>query len=108
MAAEEVNYRLGITAMPLHAQAERFYSLQENPAVIRTDAGAQVAQRHQSHAQGEGNWVQVAKIVGITEPVVGGVRFVVDLELRVGPVELAGIYDDAADSGAVPAHPFGQ
>ena len=94
--------------MPFHTQTKRLYPLQEYPAVVGADGGPEVAQRHQPHAQGEGNRVEVAEIMGITKSVIGVVRLVVNLELRIGPVEPAGVDDDAADSGAMSSHPFGQ
>ena len=46
--------------------------------------------------------------MGIAQTVVGMIRFVVEVEFGVGPVEGAGVDDDAAQARAVTANPLGQ
>ena len=46
-------------------------TLQEQPAVVRAHAGAEIAQGHQPHAHDEGQMVQIAQIAGVAQAVVG-------------------------------------
>ena len=46
--------------------------------------------------------------MGITDPVVTCVGFIIESEFGICPVKLAGINNDAADTGAVSSHPFGK
>ena len=56
-----VGHGLAVFAVPFHAQGEGLDALEKEPAVVRRDAGPEVAQRHQTHAQGEGDGVHLAR-----------------------------------------------
>jgi len=97
-----------VVAVPLHAERQSFNALEEQPGVVRRQTGAEVAQRHQPHAQNIRQRGQFPEIMRIAQSVVTGVRFGQERETAAFPVEASRIHHDAADGGSVAAQPFGQ
>ena len=96
-----------VVADAVHAQSQRFDALQNQERVEGRNRRAHVAQRHDAGTADVGSG---AECFGIDDAVVGHVRFVETLELRLvlGPRELAAIDDDAADGIAMAAEVLGQ
>ena len=57
---------------------------------------------------GKGDRIHISQVVVIAEAMVGGVRFIVNTEFGIFPVELSGVDNDSSQTGAVSAYPFGQ
>jgi hypothetical protein len=107
MLREEARYREGVLAVAGHAEVEGLDALEEEPCVVRRQAGAQVAQRDGPEAQGEGDLAELGREVdGPAQAVVVLVGLGEERELGIGPVEAARVRDDAAYRGAVAAEPF--
>ena len=99
----------GVFAMAFHAKMKSFDSLQKHPGVVWRETSAEIAHGHSAHAEDEREWREhVGEIVAPTESVVGGVGLVVEWVLSAGPIELPRVNDDAADTSAVSAEPFGE
>ncbi|MNZ66269.1 hypothetical protein D3C78_844880 [compost metagenome] len=96
-----------VLGVALHAQGQGFQALQDQEGVERRQRCACVAQRHHAAATDEGGG---AEGFGVGDAVIGRVGGVEQGEafLVVGPWELAGVDDDAADAGAVAADVLGQ
>jgi len=99
----------GVVAVAFHAEGKGFDSLQELPGVVRRDAGTEIAKRDGAHAEdvGEGG-EHVGEVVAPAETVVGAIGLVKEGVFAAGPVEAAGVDDDAAEAGSVTAEPFGE
>src|SRR3569833_2990570 len=97
---------LGVVGVALGAQAERLAAQQELLGGEGVEAGAQVAEELDAHADDEGDG---AERLPELEPVVA-VRRLHHLREPVGvlaPVELAAVHHHAADGRPVPADPLG-
>ena len=95
-----------VLAMPLHAERERFDSLQKHPRIVGRDARTEIAERNHAHADGKGDRAKRADVCGPTHAVVTGIGLREEREFFRIPIELSGIDDDAADGRAVAAHPL--
>ncbi len=104
---QERGHRHRVVAVALHAQRQRFQPLQDHEGVERRQRRAHVAQRHNAAATNEGGR---AEGLGIDHAVIGRVGGIEQREtFRVlGPRETATIDNDAAQSGTVTTHVFGQ
>ncbi len=91
-----------VFAVTLHAQGERFDALQELPCVIGRKARAEVAKRHEPHAEDVGQRAEfVGQVDGVADAVVAFVRLGEQGMLAGCPVKLSGVNDDSADAVAV-------
>jgi hypothetical protein len=99
--------RQGVVADAVHAQGQGFDALQDLEGVEGRDGRAGVAQRHHARPADVGRRAQG---LGVDHAVVAHVRLVQALEagLVLGPGELAGIDDGAAQAGAVAAQVLGE
>jgi hypothetical protein len=95
-----------VRGVALHTQAQGLEALDQLEGAEGVEAGAEVAQDLDTHADREGDG---AKGFVELEPVVALRRFVELREtLRVlPPVELTGVDDNASDGGAVATNPLG-
>mmetsp|Transcript_7243 Transcript_7243/g.18419 ORF Transcript_7243/g.18419 Transcript_7243/m.18419 type:complete len:464 (-) Transcript_7243:43-1434(-) len=99
----------GVLAVALHAQGQRLDALEELPGVVGRDAPAEVAQRHRQHAQFVRQRRQgFGQVVAPAQAPVRRVRLVEQRVLAGAPLEAALVDHDAADAGAVAAHPLRQ
>jgi hypothetical protein len=105
MCLEPLGQREGVLRMPLSAQGQGLDAEQQLLGRKRVQAGAEVTQNLDTHADGKGD---VAKRLPELEPVVarGGLDELREAVGVLAPVELAGVDDDAANGGAVAADPF--
>lgn len=108
MVFQELRNLQGVGAVAFHAQRKRFDSLQEEPCRVRRERRPLIAQPDRAQPQNERQRIQFPEIVGETESVITAVRFVVERELRIGPVEIPGIDDHSSDAGSVSADPLGK
>ncbi len=94
-----------ILRVALHAQMERLYPCRIRKALKGESARASIAQSLHSSFEYERQW---AECLGVRKSVIGGIGIGELLEAAgSGPVELAGINDNAADCGAVTAEELG-
>ena len=101
--------RQRVGAVFLHAQRQGFDALQEEPRVVRREAGTEIAQRDGAHAQDEGQWSERGrKVVAPAESVVAVVRIIIERVLSCPPREAAAVHHQTANAGAVAADPLGQ
>ena len=108
MMLQELRHLPRIGAVALHAQRKRFDSLQEEPCRVRRERRPLIAQPDRTQPQNERQRIQFPEIVCETQSVIAAVRFVVERELRIGPVEIPGIDDHSSDAGSVSADPLGK
>ena len=99
----------GVFAVAIHAKGEGFDSLKELPGVVRGDTGTEVSKGDGAHAEdvGEGG-EHVWKVVSPAEAVIGAIRLVEEGVFASGPVEAAGVDDDATEAGSMATEPFGE
>ena len=102
---QEFSNSLGVLYMALHAQAQGFQTLQEQPRVERRLAGSDIPQYLHPGFEDIGSRAQVR----INKPMVAAVWFGEIGEAPAGfPVEITTIDDHASDGGAVPADELGR
>ena len=102
MRLQVARHPQGVVADAVHAQGQGLDALQNLEGVHRTERRAHVAQRHHARPADVG---RSAQCLGIDDPVVTHVGLVEAPEagLVLGPRELAGVDDRAADRGAMAA-----
>lgn len=107
VALQMLGERERVVADAIHPKGERLYPLEDEEGVEGGQRGAGVAQRDDAGAADVGGGAQG---LGVDDAVVAGVGLVQALEafLVLGPGELAGVDDGAADGGAVAAQVLGQ
>src|SRR6185312_13513035 len=90
--------------MPLHAQGQRFQTLQEKPGVQGGDSRTDVT--HQLHAC-LNNISQRSECIDEAQTMIGGIRLDQSGKTSVRPVEFAAIHDHAANGCTMPANKLG-
>ena len=102
---QELEHRMGIRHVAVHANAERLDALQQLKGIGRREAGAEVAQAFGARAHDEGG---LAELLVEDDAVISGIGLGQHRKFAGGaPVEPAAIDDDAADGDAMAADPFG-
>ena len=104
---KEAGHRHGVLAVTVHAHVQGLDALEDEEAVKGRDGGAHVAQRHHPRPADVGRRAQG---LGVDHAVVGDIGFVEPTEARLvlGPGELAGVHQGAADGGAVATQVLGE
>ena len=105
MVRQELHHLLGVLGVAVQAQREGLHALQQQEGIEGRNGGAGVPQEDGPDIGDEGGG---ASGVHEADAVVAGVRLRNGGVLAAGlPVELAGIHDDPAQSGAVAADELG-
>ncbi len=106
MAREEFGDGLGVVAVPLHAQRQRLDAGEDHEGVEGRQRGTEVAQAENAAGDREGEIAErlLQLDAVIFRPRLGQHR----IFAARGPVERAGIDDDAAERIAVAAEKLGQ
>ena len=97
----------GILRVSGHSQVQGLEALHEEEGVERRQGRAEVAQERDAGLDDVGDVPQGLERFDEVDPVIARVRLGDQRELAVGPVELAGIDDQAADGCAVTADELG-
>ncbi len=106
MSSEIFHYLLRVLSMSVQSQGQSLHTLQKQECVEGGDTCAGIAEQDRSDICDECSWADCvierdAVIAGV------GIRDVGILAARL-PVELAGLYDDAAECRAVTAYELGR
>ena len=108
MVLQEVRDGQAVLAVLRHPERQRFKALQEEPRRVGSQRRPLVAEADRAQTHDEGQRIRVAEIMGETQAVVAAVGQIVEVEFRIGPVEIARVDDGAADGRAMAADPLGK
>jgi hypothetical protein len=106
MVREEFGYLESVFGVLSGAERQGFDALQEDPSSVRSKGGTEVTEKDGAEAEDVGEGLEFAEVVSEAEAVVSVIGFVVESELRIGPVEVTAVNDDTTDGSTVSADPL--
>src|SRR5687767_5154092 len=105
MCLEELSDRERVGNVPVHAHAECLDPLYKQEGIERADTWSKIAQAFHPRANNERD---VLEHIPEHHTVIGRRRLADLRKIALAVVELAPVYDDSSDTGAVAAHELGE